>query len=425
MNQGEARAALERVLELGHEIVPLVDGEAPDTAEAVLLFTCDVIQSTEKRMWRRMEEVHSSGKQLFVAGCVASVSGRKVLERFPGACVLDTMGLPSTLESIRACFGGGSGKGPKNEEGPQKRVDVIVPISTGCIGNCSYCLTKLARGGLLSYPEEDIIARIERGLSEGKKEVLLTCQDTAAYGLDMDAGQSGLGGLLRSITRRVKGPHMVRVGMMNPATLRPRMEEVLSGFEGEDIFKFFHIPLQSGSDKILSDMGRGHSIDDFRSIVERVRERYPRATLSTDIIVGFPGETAQDHEMNIHAVEALRPEILNITRFSRRRGTRADVMKDQVHGRISKELSRELTRLHRGMLPSILGKRLGIHKGCLVTEVGKVEGTMMARDQSYLPIVIDAASAKLGEFVDIETCEAGPTYLKGKVVGRSIIRPGL
>ncbi len=276
---------------------------------------------------------------------------------------------------------------------------------------------------LPTYNERDSIREcIERFLATGCVDEVLVVNNNAAPGTSEEVAKTrarevfepaqGYGASMQRGLGEAKGEWIV-------------VCEPDGTFQPEDIFKFFHIPLQSGSDKILSDMGRGHSIDDFRSIVERVRERYPRATLSTDIIVGFPGETAQDHEMNIHAVEALRPEILNITRFSRRRGTRADVMKDQVHGRISKELSRELTRLHRGMLPSILGKRLGIHKGCLVTEVGKVEGTMMARDQSYLPIVIDAASAKLGEFVDIETCEAGPTYLKGKVVGRSIIRPGL
>ncbi len=416
MNQGEADAARRLLSSLGHEVVPGPEEDGRGPSDAVIIFTCDVISSTERRMWKRMMEVGASGRKLFVAGCLAVIEADRIASELPDACILDTMGLPSVEASISEHFKVCSGTGPVQGGGAAKRLEHVVPISTGCLGSCSYCITRSARNGLISNRPDRIINMVQSGVYAGRKEVLLTCQDTAAYGSDLHIDGADLGSLLRDITSNVLGPHMVRVGMMNPSSLLKHESSILDGFKGDDIFKFFHIPVQSGSDRLLDMMGRGYDIGTYMGLIERVRGAYPEAVLSTDIIVGFPQETENDHRRNMDLVRELRPEILNLTRFSARPGTPAALMKGQVHGNVSKQRSRELTRVHREVLAGVLNGRLGIRRGCLVTEVGKREGTMMARDGNYMPIVIPSEGAALGESVDIMAERTGPTYLIGNII---------
>ncbi len=416
MNQGEADTARKLLAYLGHEVVPGPEGEVAEPSDAVIIFTCDVISSTERRMWKRMREVTSSGKKLFAAGCLAVIERDRIVSEFPDACILDTMGLTAVEASISEHFKVCNGTVAVNWTETATRLDHVVPISTGCLGSCTYCITKNARSGLISNPPEQVIEHIMKGVEMGRREVLLTSQDTASYGYDRKESGTDLGHLLRNITSRVEDHHMVRVGMMNPTSLLRREGSILEGFKGDDIFKFFHIPVQSGSDLLLRSMGRGYDVVTFKRLIERVRKAYPEAVLSTDIIVGFPGETEKDHNRTMDLIRELQPEILNITRFSPRPGTPAASMKGQVHGNVSKERSRELTRAQREVLAEVLNDRLGIHRGCLVTEVGKRDGTMMARDRNYMPIVIPSNGAVLGGFVDIVTERTGPTYLIGHII---------
>ncbi|MGA1819584.1 MAG: radical SAM protein, partial [Thermoplasmatota archaeon] len=240
----------------------------------------------------------------------------------------------------------------------------------------------------------------------GAVEVQLASQDAAAYGADLG---SSLPELLDAVVG-IEGDFRVRVGMMNPVLVDRRLESILAGFDHQRIFKFFHIPVQSGSDRILEGMGRGYKVEGYRRMLRSIRRLFPDASISTDLIIGFPGEEGSDHELSLELLEEIYPDVLNITRFSRRPGTHASKMEGQVKGWVQKERSREAARLHRELLPTILKDRTGHHEGCLVTEVGK-KGTMMARDANYTPIVIEGGKNLLGEFVDIDTSGIGPTYL--------------
>jgi tRNA A37 methylthiotransferase MiaB len=200
--------------------------------------------------------------------------------------------------------------------------------------------------------------------------------------------------------------------MMNPVLASSRLEQILDGFTSDKVFKFLHVPVQSGSDKILNSMGRMYTSRDFMEMIRRVRDRYPGMTISTDLITGFPGETDDDHESSLKLLKELNPDVLNITRFSSRPGTTAYNMGPEIKGGLMKERSRSITALHSEMLESILLKKLGSHPRCLVTEIGK-PGTMMARDDNYTPIIINGSEELLGSFVDVVANEIGPTYLMG------------
>jgi MiaB-like tRNA modifying enzyme len=406
MNHGEAREAAERLSTMGYDVE--INRNA-DEADTVLLFTCDVISTTENRMWKRMDNIYSSGKNLMVAGCLASIAPDEIKKRFPTALIFQSMGLETLENSFKILDRKPDDKILTKEFIPSgERIDTIVPISSGCVGNCSYCITKIARGKVSSYNENDIIGRIQKGIERGRKEILLTSQDSAAYG--MDGATKDLGSLLTLIDNGIKGDHRIRVGMMNPVLAVRKMESILNGFQYPNIFKFFHIPIQSGSDLVLENMRRGYTADGFRKMLSSIRSRFREATISTDLIVGFPGETNEDHRSSMEILEEISPEVLNITRFSIRPGTQAHSMKGQIKGWMKKERSREITRLHSRILAERLKDRLGHHPECLVTEVGK-EGTMMARDINYTPIIIEAGRGILGSFIDIDTSRIGSTYL--------------
>jgi MiaB-like tRNA modifying enzyme len=408
MNHGEARTAMDSLASMGYDVVP---SDRKDEADTLILFTCDVITTTENRMWRRMEEISGSGKRLIVAGCLAAISPDEILRRYPKAMILPSMGIDEVEEGVQHLTGEGSidPNDPSMKE-PGDRIDTIVPISSGCVGNCSYCITKVARGTVRSYPIADIVERIGLGIRSGRREILLTSQDSAAYG--HDGTGKDLGHLLRSITGGIDDLYRVRVGMMNPGLALEHLDCILGGMDHPSIFKFLHIPVQSGSNEVLKSMRRGYTVETYMELQRRIRERFPSITISTDLIIGFPGETLQDHRSSLEVLEEISPEILNITRFSSRPGTDAAARKDQVKGWIMKERSREVTSLHSRILAAKMENRLGSHKACLVTEVGK-EGTMMARDENYIPIIIEADREVLGEFVDIDTSSTGPTYLIG------------
>lgn len=358
-----------------------------------------------------MQELTLAGKRLVVGGCLAAIAPDEIASRFPQALVLDTMGLDSLSRSLSSLARGNGNEGPSAMFRPSpERIDTIVPISTGCMGSCSYCITRLARGCVRSYPVEDIICRINSGIMEGRMEVLLTSQDSAAYG--MDQGSRDLGSLLRTICSSIDRNARIRVGMMNPLHTLRALPGILRGFDHPVIFRFFHVPVQSGSDEVLSRMHRGYDTDAFRKMVDGIRSRYPEASISTDVIIGFPGETEEDHRMTLDMIEGISPDILNITRFSPRPGTEAFGTRGHVKGWVLKERSREATKLHQEILGIRLVKRMGHHQDCLVTEVGK-KGTMMARDSNYTPIVIEGGRELLGTFIDVDTSGAGPGYLLG------------
>jgi MiaB/RimO family radical SAM methylthiotransferase len=250
---------------------------------------------------------------------------------------------------------------------------------------------------------------IRDGLRNGRREILLTSQDTAVYGRDMKKGMD-LGGLLRRIADKVRGQYRMRVGMMNPRGAAEILDSIKKGFDDQRVFKFFHIPVQSGSDRILQAMNRPYTLGEFLDLVGSLRSRYPDMTLSTDIIVGYPGENEEDFEESLSLIRQTDPDILNITRFSSWPGTRAHRSHEKIPGWAIKERSRKLTKVHEKLLERILERREGYHERCLVTEVGK-PGTMMARDSNYTPIVIKGNKNLLGKFLDIRTVKKGPTYL--------------
>jgi MiaB-like tRNA modifying enzyme len=285
----------------------------------------------------------------------------------------------------------------------------ILPIAQGCLGACSYCITRFARGKLLSYPVDELLAEFEKRLKRGAKEILVTAQDTACYGRDIG---SSLPELLSEMLE-LPGNFRIRVGMMNPDWLAPIADGLMDVFEDPRVYRFLHVPVQSGSDVVLSAMRRGYTAEEYLSLVGNIRSRYPEISISTDMIAGFPGETEEDHRKSVDLLRVLRADTVNITRFSPRPGTRAAEM-DQVNGRLIKARSTELTDVKNEVELANNEELIGRTFRVLVTEEGK-EGSVIARTDNYRPVGM-AEDIRLGTFCEAEITGCSPTYLIGRTL---------
>ncbi|OLD88933.1 hypothetical protein AUG86_05340, partial [Euryarchaeota archaeon 13_1_20CM_4_64_14] len=367
-NYGEARLMQEALLRSGHRITT----EEVD-ADAHVLVTCTVVETTERKMARRMAELAAYEKPFVVAGCMAAAQRDRIQSIVPRAKLLPPRKWPQIVELL----GPGTACGDRAAEIESTSFgwrDAIVPIAQGCAGRCTYCITRVARGRVASYPIDAIVAEVRRHVERGVREIKLTGQDTGAYGLD--AG-TNLAALLRAVDA-IPGEFRVRVGMADPLTVHPIQDDLVDAYASEKVFKFLHLPVQSGDDGILEAMRRQYTVSEFEEIVRTFRRAYPDITLSTDVIVGFPGESEEQFEASMELIRRVRPDIVNVTRFSPREGTPAATMPGQIVGWKVKDRSRRLTRLRFQISRDGNERFVGREVEVLVTEPGK-PGTVLAR----------------------------------------------
>jgi MiaB-like tRNA modifying enzyme len=407
MNQGEAKIMEDIVNAKGHEVV-----FDESNGDVLVLVTCTVIETTERKMLKRLSEFSKTGKLVIVGGCMASVQWHKILNSNPDALILT----PQYLKDIGKIADILNQENKKSEKKKQpidsdvKTADAIIPISSGCLGTCTYCITHVARGTLKSHPPDLLISSMKSALENGFKEIRLSSQDTAAYGADIE---SNLADLLKQIGT-IEGEFRVRVGMMNPENLKPIINDVVEAYKDPRVYKFLHVPVQSGNEEVLNRMGRRYTISEFFEVITSFRSSFPNLTVSTDVIVGFPGESDSEFRDTVKVVKRLQPNILNVTRFSPRPKTLAKDMEDKIPSRIAKDRSRELARLHLEISRNINETLVGSKERILITEPGKTK-TMMGRTNSYLPVVV-SDDATLCDFVDVKITEARDTYLMGKMI---------
>lgn len=400
MNFGEGEQLSKKMESLGHTRV-----DSPDEADIVILNTCTVVDTTEKKMIHRMGELKQEGKEIIVTGCMAKVQPKRISIRLPESMIIPPDQYDLFSGKVESAFG----CAPCTET-YEFGASAILPIAQGCLGNCSYCITRFARGVLKSYQEDELLNEFKSMLDSGVKEILVTAQDTACYGRDID---TDLPTLLRRFLE-FEGEYKIRIGMMNPNNLDRILDDLMDVMEDERVYRFLHIPVQSGSNSVLEKMRRHYTVDRFMGIVNRLRERYPDISIATDLITGFPGETERDHEKSIKLIKDLHADTVNITRFSVRPGTDAATMKNQIHGNISKERSTELTETKMSVEGDINSTLIGQRYRILVTENGR-PGTMIARNRNYRPIGIEA-DIPIGTFIDVEITGSAPTHLVGRIV---------
>jgi len=357
-----------------------------DTADTVIVNTCTVTQTTQRKVIKYIKSI--SGKRVLVTGCMA-LAQPEVLKDIK-CKIINQNTLSQNIQMIDGITG-------------------IVGISNGCVGNCSYCIVKKARGNLISRSISDIMYEVKQLINQGAKEIQITSQDTAAFGIDKN---EKLYELLNAITS-IDADFMVRVGMMNPFTLIGILDEVIKSFKNPHIFKFLHLPVQSGSNRVLKDMNRNYKVEDFKYIVNKFKENFKELTLSTDFIVGYPTEEEKDFQDSLKLIDEIKPQKVNITQYSERRGTESSKLYDMPQ-RIKKQRSRIMTKKQTDICQRIFSKKIGEKTRILITEKGKNK-SVIGRDMCYNNIVVKS-ELNLGKWYDVKIIDSKTFYLVGELI---------
>ncbi|MEM3770681.1 MAG: tRNA (N(6)-L-threonylcarbamoyladenosine(37)-C(2))-methylthiotransferase [Candidatus Bathyarchaeia archaeon] len=398
----------------------LVDSVAD--ADIVVYNTCAVKGPTENRMIDILKKV-PKGKRLLVVGCLPLINFDRLRHetRFDGVAgpalgekIADIVNYVLKGEKIVALENANRAKPSLNL--PRIRINPavgIIPISYGCLGSCAYCCVVFARGYLRSYSIGEIVERVKADLAEGVREFWLTSQDTACYGKDIN---TNLAELIEAVCN-VNGDFKVRVGMMTPNMALDILENLIEAYKNEKVFKFLHLPVQSGDDRVLEKMHRFYTVADFKKIVNTFRAAFPEITIATDIICGFPGEDEKAFEKTIQLIEDVKPDIVNISKFFARPKTPAAAMQDTI---LFPEIKRRSAALS-GLASKIAFERnrewIGWEGLILINEVGKVPGSWMGRNFAYKPIVVKSAENLLGKVIRVKIYDVSSTYLEGSLLG--------
>ena len=385
-----------------------------EEAEFVIINTCAVKQQTENKIKSRLSELYTSfknetNKYFVIAGCLPHVEPgyidviKKIIPSFSAIIDLDNVhDVPLIFEEIKS---GKTNLVIKSDTSidksnilinyPRGKITGIVPISEGCLGSCTYCCVKNARGKLNCYDPENIVRNVEHQLQQNIKQIYLTSQDCSTYNYN----NTHLQDLVKKIVN-LKYDFFLRVGMLNPRFLIDKFNQLLQIFKYEKVYQFLHVPIQSGSNIVLANMNRTYKISDIEGKLKTLKQTYPFLTLSTDIICGFPGETEDDFQQTIDLIKWLKPEILNISKFTPRPGTKAKSMK-QVDSREIKERSIKLSKLFRASLNDINKDWLGWEGEVLVLHGGSKPNQAFGRNFAYKNIFIEDAKTSFGDFVSV------------------------
>ena len=392
--------------------------DTPGLADVILVNTCGVKKATEDKILGRLRFLRDFHKPLVVAGCLSKINLSAIEKAVPDyAAVLDPYSVDKIPLVIRCVECGERnklffGEEPRVKLGlPKARsgeVLEIVQVCEGCMGSCAFCCTRFARGKLFSYPSEVIVNKIEGDVGKGVREFWITAQDVGAYGLDIE---NNIAGLLKEICA-VEGKFFVRVGMMNPHHVLNMLDQLIDVYKEDKIFKFLHLPVQSGNDVILKNMNRPYSVDDFIRIVCSFREAIPDITIATDIICGFPGESESAFEDSSALVRKVKPDIVNISKFFPRPGTSAMKM-TQLPNEIIKMRSGRMAELCRIMSLKRNSGWLDWVGDIMIDEKGKNE-SWVGRNFAYKTVVIKDKKNLIGETLKVRIKKAFPTYLEGE-----------
>lgn len=400
-----------------------------EDAQFLIINTCAVKEQTENKIKERLKNLHEFYRNytdmfIIIAGCLPHITPnyidviKKIIPSFSAIIDLDNFReLPFIFDEIKL---GKKNLIYKSEELIDKseilithstrKITGIIPISEGCLGACTFCCVKHARGKLNCYDPNNIVKNVEHQLKQGIKQIYFTSQDCSIY----QYNGIQLSNLVKQIVN-LNFNFFLRIGMINPSFLIDKINQLFSIFKLPKVYQFLHIPIQSGSNKILMKMQRRYLISDIINNIDILRREFPHLTISTDIICGFPGETEYDFYRTINFIKWLKPEILNISKFTPRPGTEAKQMK-QIDRKIIKERSKRLSNIFRDSLEQSNSKWRGWQGEVLVLHDGTENSQVFGRNFAYKNVLIDGYNGEHGAFVNVKIERVVGFNLFGKLI---------
>lgn len=405
-NQSDSEVMAGLLEKDGHEITDDIE-----QSDVVVVNSCVVKDATQRELFKFLD---ACDKKVVVAGCAPS----SIPEKLKQYSMVGVDNLQAINEVVDATSNGETLVKTEKEDKerlalPKLRKNPIVeiiPISKGCLGQCTYCLTVNARGKLESYEGRDIKHAAEEAIKDGVKELWLTSQDTACWGMDI---KQRLPQLVESLTH-IEGDFYIRVGMGNPNWFILILDDLIQVLKHDKVFKFLHIPIQAGDDEILNLMKRGYSANTYKKIVTKLMQEIPEICIATDIICGFPGETEEQFQKTLDIIKETKPLVTNISRYAARPHTPAAEM-EQLDPKTLKERSQRVHELFTEVRREELKKFVGQKTTILIDEKGKFPDQSVGRMPNYLPVVIEGTYS-LGDKINVEITESDLYHLKGILI---------
>lgn len=396
--------------------------DSVSAADVIIYNTCAVKGPTENRMIEILKRV-SKRKMLIATGCLPLINLQRICRETRVNGIIGPAAGDKIVQVVKRVLNGEKvvdieqALTSKPKLGlPQLHsnpVISIIPISYGCLGACAYCCVVFARGPLRSHRIKEIVEKVRRDLAIGIREFWLTSQDTACYGRDFN---TNLVKLLNALCN-LQGDFKFRVGMMTPNMTIDIQKELIQVFKSKKIYKFIHLPLQSGDDKVLKRMRRCYSVKDFKEIIKGFRKTFSDITLATDIICGFPGESKESFAKTLQLLCEIKPDIINVSKFFiRPRTTAARMQKDFVNPSEIKARSSSAASFIKKVMFERNQRWVGWIGDILIDEVGKRPFSWIGRNFAYKPIVVKSLDNLLGKTLHVKVVKTFPTYLEGTII---------
>ncbi|MEH6827982.1 tRNA (N6-isopentenyl adenosine(37)-C2)-methylthiotransferase MiaB [Parasphingorhabdus sp.] len=401
-----------------------------EEADLVVLNTCHIREKAVDKVYSdigRLRRKDGSSPMIAVAGCIAQAEGKEISRRAPSVDIV--VGpqayhrLPELMEVAK------SGKKALDTDmpaiskfdvlpsrGKQARPTAFLTVQEGCDKFCTYCVVPYTRGAEISRPWTDLIDEAKALVDGGAREITLLGQNVNAWSGEDDKGQiQGLDGLIRALD---KIPYLKRIRYM---TSHPNdMTEGLIAAHGEvaKLMPFLHLPVQSGSDRILKAMNRSHSAQSYLDILEKMRALRPDIALSGDFIVGFPGESDQDFEETLQIVRDANYSQAYSFKYSPRPGTPAAVMDEQIAPEVMDERLQRLQALLNEQQYAFNQQTVGRTTDILLERQGKLDGQLIGKTPWLQSAHIISPDLQIGDLVEVEITRAGPNSLTGQIKER-------
>ncbi|XP_010912525.1 uncharacterized protein [Elaeis guineensis] len=392
--------------------------DEPEEADLWLINTCTVKSPSQSAMTTLISKCQSAKKPLVVAGCVPQ--GSRDLKELEGVSVIGVQQIDRVVEVVEETLKGHEVRLLSRKTLPaldlpkvrKNRFIEILPINVGCLGACTYCKTKHARGHLGSYTVNSLVERVKMVVSEGVKEIWLSSEDTGAYGRDIGMN---LPVLLNSIVAELPPDRstMLRIGMTNPPFILEHLKEIANVLRHPCVYSFLHVPVQSGSDSVLAAMNREYTVSEFRTVVDTLIELVPGMQIATDIICGFPGETDEDFAQTVSLIKEYQFPQVHISQFYPRPGTPAARMK-KVPSVVVKKRSRELTNVFESFSP-YKGMEGRVER-IWITEIATDGIHLVGHTKGYIQVLIIAPEGMLGTSTDVKITSVGRWSVFGEVI---------
>ena len=389
-----------------------------DEADGVIVNTCYVKLPTENKVTYKIQQIQEKypDKKIIVSGCMVEIDPEKLEKIGPDCSWIGPHQLNKSADVVNATYCGDvvreCGFSKESKVGVPKLTDDslihIIQICEGCLGACTFCCTRFARGPLNSYPISDIVEEARQAIDNGACEIQLTAQDTAAFG--RDSGEK-LSDLIKEVAN-LKGDFRVRVGMMHPKNILNDVDEIIDAMKHPKVYNFIHLPVQTGSDKVLKDMRRGHTIAQYKEILSKFKSEIPDITLAVDIIVGYPTESDEDFDETVELLREIKPSLIHLSKYQHRKGAISSSL-EEIPRPVMKQRSKFLSQIKSEITEEENKELVNTIQNVLVVEEGS-KGGFIAKTDSYIPVIVD--NVKLGSFVDVKITEATATYLKSELL---------